>query len=301
MSKQSDSSPAQVLSNGKTANQVAGVESALVQGDLSKLTEPQRIQYYLKVCETVGLNPATKPFDYITLNGKLTLYATKACAEQLRSSRNVSVQIKSRETVGDCYVVTASASLPDGRVDESLGAVPVGGLKGDNLCNALMKAETKAKRRVTLSICGLGMLDESELDTIRDRVMRPVAPVQAIHQPEAPRVVQPLGKPSKAKAAPVEAVAKPAEAVEVAKVIEAELVKAEEAPKADKSAYFMQLISGPHKGKLISDLTHEQAKTYLADIQSHLDSINKPPSTLFGAHREIYYTLVKYVEEGEKA
>jgi hypothetical protein len=29
-----------------------------------------------------------------------------------------------------------------------------------------MKAETKAKRRVTLSIVGLGMLDESELETI---------------------------------------------------------------------------------------------------------------------------------------
>ena len=39
-------------------------------------------------------------------------------------------------------------------------------LKGDALANALMKAETKAKRRVTLSIAGLGWLDETELDTI---------------------------------------------------------------------------------------------------------------------------------------
>src|SRR6185312_3719783 len=31
-----------------------------------------------------------------------------------------------------------------------------------------MKAETKAKRRVTLSICGLGMLDETEVDSIPD-------------------------------------------------------------------------------------------------------------------------------------
>ena len=36
------------------------------------------------------------------------------------------------------------------------------------LANAIMKAETKAKRRVTLSICGLGMLDETELETIKD-------------------------------------------------------------------------------------------------------------------------------------
>ena len=32
-----------------------------------------------------------------------------------------------------------------------------------------MKAETKAKRRVALSICGLGMLDETEVDTARSR------------------------------------------------------------------------------------------------------------------------------------
>jgi hypothetical protein len=44
--------------------------------------------------------------------------------------------------------------------------VTVGHLKGDALANALMKAETKAKRRVTLSIAGLGWLDETELETI---------------------------------------------------------------------------------------------------------------------------------------
>jgi hypothetical protein len=30
-----------------------------------------------------------------------------------------------------------------------------------------MKAETKAKRRVTLSICGLGFLDETEVETLK--------------------------------------------------------------------------------------------------------------------------------------
>lgn len=44
------------------------------------------------------------------------------------------------------------------------------------LANALMKAETKAKRRVTLSIAGLGLLDESELEDAapaRPPVMEP--------------------------------------------------------------------------------------------------------------------------------
>ena len=57
-------------------------------------------------------------------------------------------------------------SLPSGRTDESVGAVSLEGLKGDHRANALMKCETKAKRRVTLSICGLTFLDESEIESI---------------------------------------------------------------------------------------------------------------------------------------
>lgn len=63
-------------------------------------------------------------------------------------------------------VVTARAQTIDGRDDESTGAVSIQGLKGEALANAIMKSETKAKRRVTLSICGLSGLDESEIDSI---------------------------------------------------------------------------------------------------------------------------------------
>ena len=51
----------------------------------------------------------------------------------------------------------------------------IGGLKGDALANGLMKAETKAKRRVTLSLCGLGMLDDSEVETIPNAQRVPAA------------------------------------------------------------------------------------------------------------------------------
>ncbi|MGE5594790.1 MAG: hypothetical protein ACM3S1_01995 [Hyphomicrobiales bacterium] len=56
----------------------------------------------------------------------------------------------------------------DGRTDESVGAVSVKGLQGENLANALMKAETKATRRVTLSVAGLGWLDETEVASVQD-------------------------------------------------------------------------------------------------------------------------------------
>lgn len=142
------------------------IERVLLTGDLSKLTPDQRLSYYNRVCESLDLNPLTKPFLYLNLNGKTVLYASKDCTEQLRKKHSVSVKIAAREEAAGCYVVTAQAALPSGRCDESIGAVNIENLKGENRSNALMKAETKAKRRVTLSICGLGMLDESEVDSI---------------------------------------------------------------------------------------------------------------------------------------
>lgn len=141
-------------------------EKVLVGGDLSKLTSQERLTYIGAVCNSLGLNPLTRPFEYINLSGKLTLYARKDATEQLRSLRGISIEIVSREVVEDTYVVTARAVDASGRRDESIGAVSIGGLKGDAKANAIMKAETKAKRRVTLSISGLGLLDETEIETI---------------------------------------------------------------------------------------------------------------------------------------
>jgi hypothetical protein len=178
--------------NGRAVAQPAAYELAIVTGDLSRLTAEERLAYYQRTCESLGLNPLTKPFDYLNLNGKLQLYARKDCTEQLRNNRDISVRILSREVVEGCYVVTAQASTPAGRTDESVGAVPIDGLKGEARANAMMKAETKAKRRVTLSICGLGMLDETEVDTIPDARR---VPAEAAHS-EAPLPADPQPSPS---------------------------------------------------------------------------------------------------------
>lgn len=150
----------------QTRTDFEGLEQVLIGGDLAKLNPDQRVTYYRKVCDSVGLNPFTKPFEYITLNSKLTLYARKDATDQMRKINGVSIIIVARERHDDVYVVTARATDRSGRTDEAIGAVNIAGLKGDTLCNALMKAETKAKRRVTLSICGLGWLDETEIETI---------------------------------------------------------------------------------------------------------------------------------------
>jgi hypothetical protein len=150
------------------------VEKVVIGGDLAGLNAAQRAEYYGAVCRSLGLNPLTKPFEYLNLNGKLRLYALRDCADQLRRLHGISIYIANRERLSDIYVVTARAKDRQGREDESTGAVTVGNLKGDALANALMKAETKAKRRVTLSIAGLGWLDETEIETIPQS--RPVTP-----------------------------------------------------------------------------------------------------------------------------
>lgn len=142
---------------------IVAFEMALIRGDLSGLSTEEKLSYYKKVCESLRLNPLTKPFEFIKMNGKEVMYATKNCGDQLRERDSISLQISSREKIGDVYVVTARAKTKEGREDESTGAVTISGLRGEALANAYMKCETKAKRRVTLSICGLGMLDESEV------------------------------------------------------------------------------------------------------------------------------------------
>jgi hypothetical protein len=195
------------------------MERVLMVGDLSKLTAAERNNYYMRVCESLGLNPATRPFDYISLQGKLTLYARRDAADQLRKRDKVSITITAREKVDDVYVVTARATTPDERTDEAIGAVPLANLKGEALANAFMKAETKAKRRVTLSICGLGFTDESEIDSIPDARRVQVADNGEIIDVQAapvPKAAQPAPKAEPKQQKPEQPKAEPTKAAEPA-------------------------------------------------------------------------------------
>jgi hypothetical protein len=143
----------------------AALANVILRADLAKLSDGERVTHYNAVCASAGLNPLTRPFEYITLNGKLVLYARKDATDQLRALHRVSVQVIRQDMDAGLVMVTARATTPDGRFDEDFGAVPLPA-QGEARANALMKAITKAKRRVTLSICGLGFLDESEIEGI---------------------------------------------------------------------------------------------------------------------------------------
>lgn len=171
---------------------VSVLEKLVANGDLSKLKPEDRLKYYYGVCESLGLNHLTRPFEYIKLEGKLTLYARKDCTDQLRKLHDVSIVNLQQMEVANNYMVTATATTPTGRQDSDIGAVPLiypqyvwkwdeegtqrireshadagKRLSEPDFCNAVMKATTKAKRRVTLSICSLGfVMDETEVDDL---------------------------------------------------------------------------------------------------------------------------------------
>ena len=168
------------------------VEQALLIGDISQMSDEVRIAYYVATCRSLGLNPLTKPFQALkTDDGKVVLYPDKGCAEQLRKLHRVSVRVIERQVLDDLYIVTVRATTPDGREEESQGIVPIAKPKGTwedyeyrgekkrrfkavldqdgheimaplsatERATAMMRCETKAKRRVTLAICGLGLPD----------------------------------------------------------------------------------------------------------------------------------------------
>lgn len=150
------------------------ISSIVLNGDLSKLTPIQKVEYYNNVCQSLGLNPLTKPFDIIKIQGKEVLYAKRDCTEQLRKINGISVVDQDEKILQDIYIVNVKVQDKTGRIDTGKGAVSIISLKGDTLANAMMKAETKAKRRATLSISGMGITDETELEAIPEFIEKKV-------------------------------------------------------------------------------------------------------------------------------
>lgn len=158
----------------KNEKQAETISKIILGGDLSKLSEIEKVEYYKGYCERVGLDPFTKPFDILRMNGKEILYCNRSGCQQLNKLHQVSHTITSRELIeaANVYQVTSRASLPDGRYTESIGATNIGGLKGDMYANAIMKCETKSKRRATLDLLGLGVLDETEIETLINKEIK---------------------------------------------------------------------------------------------------------------------------------
>lgn len=159
------------------------VASLVLKGDLKGLTPSQKVEYYNYRCAQAGLDPAAKPFDLLVLNGKEILYANASATQQLTANRGLSHEITGRDLTDGIYCVFCRVKDLDGRSTENMGATPVEGLKGEAKANAMLKATTKAIRRSVLAHCGLGLMDETEVETIHG-AMKSQMPTTEDRMPE---------------------------------------------------------------------------------------------------------------------
>ena len=116
-----------------------------------------------------GGGASAQPFAFLRLSGKEVMYPTRGATDQLARIHGVNREIidgpKVLDLAGAKVLFAVCRATLGHRVETATAAVPLPA-GAENVCNAVMKTETKARRRATLAILGLALLDESELDTI---------------------------------------------------------------------------------------------------------------------------------------
>lgn len=135
---------------------------------LDNLTEEQKRTYYIQVCESFGLPEELNLLEYIWMDGgdgarKLVLWAKKGATDIWRDRHSISVKSLIKDD-GDGYVMfTATGENDKKRQEMAVGAAETKGKNGKQLSDAVMTAQTRAIRRMTLQFVGGGFLDETEV------------------------------------------------------------------------------------------------------------------------------------------
>jgi hypothetical protein len=147
----------------------AAIERAILTGNLQSLTEIERLQYNFALCRSLGLNPLTRPIDYILQEGKMSPYINAVGIAQLTAIHGIGTKIIDRqEDKTHLYYVTAVAYDRQGRSEESTAIVSLcdrygKALLGQKRADKMMATETKAKRRATLALVGIPWADSGNI------------------------------------------------------------------------------------------------------------------------------------------
>lgn len=163
----------------------------LVSPDVTPLTPDQRAQLLVALANHVGLSPLVKPFIIIQDGKAAKIYATKDCADGLRRSRGIEVEVTHGPSVEDyggfkMLVARATATEPKtGRGESRTALIPwqkenvtkwgeassgkrypseieLVDPSPQELANLLMKVESKAIRRATFAVFPVGAVGDAE-------------------------------------------------------------------------------------------------------------------------------------------
>jgi hypothetical protein len=141
--------------------------------DLEHLNEDQKATYYRDACNFLGIPANLNLLAYIEMvvgdNGRhLVLYAKKGATDLIRQNRGIStisLEALPKDLVPGQVCFMAAGRDKNGREERAIGAADIDGLRGKALTDAIMIAQTRATRRMTLQFVGGGILDESEIPT----------------------------------------------------------------------------------------------------------------------------------------
>jgi hypothetical protein len=137
--------------------------------NLDRLTDQEIAQYLRDVSEYVGLDPDLNAFDVlwipdeITGMKKLVVYARKGTTDILRGMHGIEITSLIQLNIPGTASFQATGKNKGGRQEIAVGSHSIEGLKAQKLADAVMTAQTRALRRLTLQFVGLGILDETEV------------------------------------------------------------------------------------------------------------------------------------------
>lgn len=150
--------------------QSESMRAYLRTGDLSTLPEAEQDRVLVKMCAHYGLDPILRPFCIIPAQGKKIWYPTKAATDMVASRDALTRKFKERRIDKELMICEIIMEITDGkRIEEGTAVVSLGEfvrdpksgqiteqmMRGEAVANAIMRCETKAKRRATLAWFGM--------------------------------------------------------------------------------------------------------------------------------------------------
>jgi hypothetical protein len=137
--------------------------------DLSALTEQQKQDYVVALCEHLEIPPELNLVRLIwdddgSTSRKQVAYVLKGGTDIIRANRKITTKSLTNVVLGGAVVFTCTGEDGNGRQEIAVGSKSIDGLQGKALDDSIMTAQTRSTRRMTLQFVGGGALDESEVN-----------------------------------------------------------------------------------------------------------------------------------------
>jgi len=141
-----------------------GLMDRMVYNGLDSLTKEEKVKLIEMICNEYDLNAALGHIQVIKKSNRNILYITKSGANHLMFKNQLSSEITNTAMASNILSFRVRV-YNDKRSVENVGVMHYwDGIKSDELSNRIMACHTKAVRRAVIAFCGLGVLDETELD-----------------------------------------------------------------------------------------------------------------------------------------